>query len=743
MPLTLLSQFSQQLKQQQHRGLVVLQGELDWQMSIWQQWVNQVHQHAPRTRCLQIDTLLDEDLNSTKSLSQLSPQACRHLLGQEADHAFFSLQSPAGIDLNALGIVTGLLTVGGLCFIGVPEQPQPNPASQRLINFPYSLKDCQAGFYHHLLNTLQPFKMQILWLKPEMASITLPKLENPTNTASPSPDLMPTCEQQQAIQAIAHVAFGHRHRPLVLTAERGRGKSAALGMAAALCLQQGKTHIGLTASRKTQIQGVLQFCAYFLTQNVQNLAQNFDDLPEFPVLPRQFVAETLIQERDRLSIQDTTGQTVTLQFYAPDALLATLPEVDILLVDEAASLPLPVLEGFLTRFSRLVFATTLQGYEGSGRGFGLKFAQMLAKYQWRHLELKSPIRWAEQDPLETWVNALLLAPKQVTLQQSTPRQRLNHYSISELPTQTLWQRPQTLQAIFELLASAHYQTQPNDLLQLLEAPHIKLWVAQQAGKVMGVLLVTEEGGLPHPQQQTTLHFQGHLMPQQLFRHSLNPEWLNLKSWRILRLAVSPEWQQQGMGSALVQHALRQAAEAGLQAVSTSFGATADLVAFWRKQGFAPLYLGLKKDAASASHALTMLYPLTDKAQQLTQQQQADYHPQFAHLLNERPFSQLPLPLLYEILQGLRYPPTAFPNGYLQGQPFEAVSFQLKQWALSHAEQLSALPESFCLKVCQNHSWQSLNASYGSRKQLEKLWKKCLYASNTTVLLPWIRTRSSR
>lgn len=44
-----------------------------------------------------------------------------------------------------------------------------------------------------------------------------------------------------------------------------------------------------------------------------------------------------------------------------------------LIVDEAAAIPGPLLRQLVTRFPRTLLTTTVQGYEGTGRGFLLKF----------------------------------------------------------------------------------------------------------------------------------------------------------------------------------------------------------------------------------------------------------------------------------------------------------------------------------------------------------------------------------
>ena len=69
-----------------------------------------------------------------------------------------------------------------------------------------------------------------------------------------------------------------------------------------------------------------------------------------------------------------------------------------------------VLRALLERSNRTVFANTEQGYEGSGRGFRLRFEAMLAGTmpQFRRARLEQPVRWAPADPLEALVNRALV-----------------------------------------------------------------------------------------------------------------------------------------------------------------------------------------------------------------------------------------------------------------------------------------------------------------------------------------------
>ncbi|MCV5638947.1 hypothetical protein OFN49_29125, partial [Escherichia coli] len=65
-------------------------------------------------------------------------------------------------------------------------------------------------------------------------------------------------EQEHAISLIEKVVTGHRKRPLILTADRGRGKTSALGIACASLLQQKPLRILITAPSIKAVEPVYQ-----------------------------------------------------------------------------------------------------------------------------------------------------------------------------------------------------------------------------------------------------------------------------------------------------------------------------------------------------------------------------------------------------------------------------------------------------------------------------------------------------
>lgn len=98
----------------------------------------------------------------------------------------------------------------------------------------------------------------------------------------------------------------------------------------------------------------------------------------------------------------------TVSYFAPDELIRDSYSLDLLCIDEAAAIPAPMLLALTERYSRLVFSTTINGYEGTGRGFEIKFKKQLAllRPNFHSVEMIQPIRWSEFDPLENWLSSV-------------------------------------------------------------------------------------------------------------------------------------------------------------------------------------------------------------------------------------------------------------------------------------------------------------------------------------------------
>ena len=94
----------------------------------------------------------------------------------------------------------------------------------------------------------------------------------------------------------------------------------------------------------------------------------------------------------------------------PAVLASERPESHLVLVDAAATISVPLLVDLLLNSPRILFATTVHGYEGTGRGFAIRFRDELDAHRpaWREVRLTEPIRWADGDPIEDFIGRALV-----------------------------------------------------------------------------------------------------------------------------------------------------------------------------------------------------------------------------------------------------------------------------------------------------------------------------------------------
>jgi tRNA(Met) cytidine acetyltransferase len=300
---------------------------------------------------------------------------------------------------------------------------------------------------------------------------------------------------------------------------------------------------------------------------------------------------------------------------APDALLASDERADWLIVDEAAAIPGPLLARLVTRFPRVLLTTTVQGYEGTGRGFLLKFCARFAGL--RYFTLSEPVRWAAGCPLERIIAEVLLFDDE-------PDERLPQGEIVCAPLeQEAWSRdPDLPAAVYKLLCAAHYRTSPLDLRRMMDAPGQHFAVARTADDVCGALWLVEEGGLsPALSQAVWAGYRrprGNLVAQSLAAHGGSPQAATLTARRVTRVAVHPARQREGIGRALIATARQQE---NIDYLSVSFGYTEELWRFWQHCGFVLVRMGSHREASSGCYTAMAMLPLSPAGQALCQREQ--------------------------------------------------------------------------------------------------------------------------
>lgn len=574
-----------------HRGLLVLSGDRQWGYAA----ARAVREALGRERALWLG------VPSAEKPDALPAARATQYLGRELDLLVFDAH--AGLDPNAFAAISGTLTGGGLLVLVVPElaawPARPDPERRRLAVHPVCAEDVTGRF--------------LAWFAERIAAddaVTLVKQGEPlpflpayvsvrTNAGSTDdPDCL-TADQADAVAAVVQTAGGHRHRPLVVTADRGRGKSAALGIAAARLLGQGGgKRILVTAPRPDAADAVFDHAARLLPG---------------AMLRRRQVA----------------WEGGSIDYAAPDALLHVPRAADLLMVDEAAALPARLLEGLMTQYPRVVFATTVHGYEGSGRGFQLRFGHTLDRLApgWRSLRMDTPVRWAPGDPLEAFVfRSLLLDAEPAPVPEDPPPQPPWH--IERLDRDALIGDESLLRQVFGLLVAAHYRTTPLDLRHLLDGPNLQVWAARWDRRVVATALVAVEGrfdaGLAHAVWAGRRRPRGHLLPQALALHAGAAEACRLGALRIIRLAVHPSVRRRGIGTALVERLLAAATADGLDLAGASFAATPGLVRFWSNAGFATVRVGARRETASGAHSVLVSRGTSEGGAALTARVRKDF-----------------------------------------------------------------------------------------------------------------------
>ncbi len=441
----------------------------------------------------------------------------------------------------------------------------------------------------------------------------------------------------------------------------------------------------------------------------------------------------------------TQGQIIhyhgsEIRFIAPDTLLQEAPLADLLLIDEAAAIPLPMLSQCLNQYSRVAIATTEHGYEGTGRAFTIRLKQLLEteQPQWRALRLTAPMRWADNDPVERALNSLFLLDLEQSESMSSDDERhavkLNNIVVQRLsPSQLLSDEP-LLRSLFALLLAAHYQTSPNDLARLLDDDSIIVWVGSVAGELVSACVINEECRLNAELSDAVVagqrRLKGHLLSQSLASHVGKPEILHDSLWRVERIAVSESYRQQGLGQQLIDVVTDEAAKVDVSCIGVSFGATARLSRFWFKQGFEPIKLGLKRDQASGCYSLQMVKPLKPLAW-LTDGVELFGHSLPVQWLTTHQIMEVDIVLA--MMRGLPDKPLIDSmdqqiRGLMAGGVgVDASLASLQMWLRQHVKALPSHPDDKALyvlvsRVILGHTWSTVCARYRltGKKQAEAM-----------------------
>ncbi|KAI5119397.1 hypothetical protein M0805_005940 [Coniferiporia weirii] len=402
-----------------------------------------------------------------------------------------------------------------------------------------------------------------------------------------------TLDQAQAILTFVDaIAEKTLSSTVTLTAARGRGKSAALGLAIAAALAHGYSNIFVTSPSPENLKTLFEFI--FKGMDALGYEEHLDyDIAQStnPDFNKAIVRVNIFREHRQ-----------TIQYIQPqDA--HVLGQAELVIIDEAAAIPLPLVRNLLGPY--LVFmASTINGYEGTGRSLSLKLIQQLRESTrpslskdaqpaddaaiastssskkpvakappkartLREIKLETPIRYSAGDRIEKWLNTILcldaaIAPR--GLAQGCP-----HPSKCELfyvSRDTLFSfHPASevfLQRMMALYVASHYKNQPNDLQLLSDAPAHHLFVLlpplkddeSHLPEPIVVLQVALEGNISKQAIMESLsrglRSGGDLIPWLVSQQFQETQFALLSGARVVRIATHPDYTNMGYGARALQ-----------------------------------------------------------------------------------------------------------------------------------------------------------------------------------------------
>ncbi|UPW00077.1 GNAT family N-acetyltransferase [Halorussus gelatinilyticus] len=541
---------------------------------------------------------------------------------------------------------------------------------------------------------------------------------------------------------------------VVVEADRGRGKSSAAGIAAGSLAAEG-ADVLVTAPEYRSCREVFVRAAALLETLGVEIETDRDPPREVRVVGESGEREDADRPsggRVRFAPPTEAANSLAGDSGTPES--PTTPDAsrspDAVFVDEAAALSVRLLERFLAA-SKVAFTTTIHGYEGAGRGFSVRFRDRLAESDHEVVEasLADPIRYAAGDPVEVWAFRALLLDARPPVDAAVADADPESVAYRTLSAEDLLADETLLREVFGLLVLAHYRTEPDDLARLLDAPNLTVRALVREGgatgrtdeetgqtcegtghtddetgrnHVVAVALLAREGGLPADVREHMYEggrVRGNMLPDVL-TSQLRDEAAGIPvGRRVMRIATHHAVRSRGLGSRLLGE-IRREFEGELDWLGVGYGATPDLLRFWRANGYRTVQLSTTRNDTSGEYSALMLDPLSEDGADLHDRHAAWFASRVASMLAD-PLRDADPDVVRELLRSVdarveldlsawdwrAVAASAYGPGLYDAapRPFRRVALRYFVDAGDDADSLSAREERLLVrKVLQGHPW---------------------------------------
>ncbi|SBT86636.1 histone acetyltransferase, putative [Plasmodium malariae] len=270
-----------------------------------------------------------------------------------------------------------------------------------------------------------------------------------------------------------------------LLANRGRGKSATLGLLLSLSIYFNYSNIIICSGNNDGVHTIYEF----LDKGLNILGfKEFKDYEKVYVCGK--IKEIIIFKNIKYIKQ---------RIHYCDIIEEDILNCELMIIDEAACIPIDVLRNKI-KGEITILSTTLNGYEGTGKTFTFKLLKQLKKkyitqltYEefkemsyiyfdkaFIEISLNNPIRYSYNDEVEIWLNNFLClncnetdnlkdnlcSPSNCQLYYVNKNIFKNYNKSSEI----------LLKKIMTLFVTSHYKNTPNDLIMLLDSKQHHLFI---------------------------------------------------------------------------------------------------------------------------------------------------------------------------------------------------------------------------------------------------------------------------
>ncbi|KAG8191247.1 hypothetical protein JTE90_003260 [Oedothorax gibbosus] len=443
----------------------------------------------------------------------------------------------------------------------------------------------------------------------------------------------------------------------------GRGKSAILGLAIALSLELKYSNIFISSSSIENVDVVFKFLLKGLD------ALNYKEDTDFDLIE----SDNLRFKNTLMGVDIFRDHPQSVRFIFPCDIGQKSDQAELIVFDEPAALPLSILKNLSGSFVVLMAsstsgpgATNPDLYNKMVTNIKPSSTHVSDSERFQTLTVKEPIFYASNDHIESWVNQVFCLEPSISTHLSCgfpiPEQcRLFCVNRDALFSGSS-QAEEFLQNLSSILSSSSRTMDPNYILNLADSPDYRIYcllppasISQKASmSIICALLVHIENEIP----DNIIHCGGNLNNPssgcfnewKKFVSTSTPRFIPTQGAHVLNIVTHQSYRKMGYGSQALQflqefyegklinldetcmdessslgdglnrnsssdssflQKLTEVQSDSVEYILVSCNLVSDLLRFWKKVGFVPVFISDKKNSEE-THTLFMVKSVENK-----------------------------------------------------------------------------------------------------------------------------------